>query len=119
MMGGSGPPMTIEGRAGRPEPYMTVAAEQTYVPAARQALVAFGVTPGDLRFVHLSENVTFKVTDAHDGSPLVLRLHRPWYHDLTALRSEHLWTRALVQAGVAAPAPLLTLDGEDFAQVEV
>ena len=54
-----------------------------------------------------------------DGSPLVLRLHRPWYHDIAELRSEHLWTRALVEAGIAAPEPLLTPAGENFAQVEV
>ena len=98
---------------------MTAAAGQAYAPAARQALAAFGVAPAELRFVHLSENVTFKVTDARDGSMLVLRLHRPWYHDIAALRSEHLWTRALVQAGVAAPEPLLTPEGEDFVQVEI
>src|SRR3984885_4272941 len=33
--------------------------------------------------------------------------------------SEHLWTRALVQAGIAAPEPLLTQAGENFAQVEI
>jgi Ser/Thr protein kinase RdoA (MazF antagonist) len=98
---------------------MTAAAEQVYAPAARQALAAFGVASADLRFAHLSENVTFKVTDARDGSPLVLRLHRPWYHDIAALKSERLWTRALVAAEVAAPEPLLTLDGEDFVQVEI
>jgi Ser/Thr protein kinase RdoA (MazF antagonist) len=49
----------------------------------------------------------------------VLRLHRPWYHDIAALRSEHLWTRALVQAGIAAPEPLLTPEGENFVQVEI
>jgi Ser/Thr protein kinase RdoA (MazF antagonist) len=94
-------------------------AEQAYAPAARQALAAFGITPADLCFVHLSENVTFKVTDAQNGAFLVLRLHRPWYHDIAALRSEHVWTRALVQAGIAAPEPLLTLQGDNFAQVEV
>jgi Ser/Thr protein kinase RdoA (MazF antagonist) len=94
-------------------------AAQAYVPAALQALAAFGVEPADLRFVHLSENVTFRATDRRDGSPLVLRLHRPWYHDIAALRSEHLWTRALVQAGIAAPEPLLTPTGESFAQVEI
>jgi Ser/Thr protein kinase RdoA (MazF antagonist) len=98
---------------------MTAAAEQAYAPAARQALAAFGIEPADLRFVHLSENVTFKVTDVHDRSRFVLRLHRPWYHDIAALRSEHLWTRALVEAGVAAPKPLLTLGGENFVQVDV
>jgi hypothetical protein len=72
---------------------------QAYAPAARQALAAFGVEPADLHFVRLSENVTFRATDRRDGSPLVLRLHRPWYHDIAALRSEHLWTRALVHAG--------------------
>jgi Ser/Thr protein kinase RdoA (MazF antagonist) len=96
-----------------------LAPEQAYAPAARQALTVFGVMPTELRFVRLSENVTFRVTDGRDGSPLVLRLHRPWYHDILALRSERLWTRALIQAGVAAPEPLLTSDGEDFVQVEV
>lgn len=98
---------------------MTAAAEQAYAPAAHQALEAFGIAPAEIRFVHMSENVTFKVTDAHDGSPLVLRLHRPWYHNIDELRSERLWTRALVRAGVAAPEPLLTLDGDDFAEVKV
>ena len=98
---------------------MTAEAEQAYALAARQALAAFGVEPAELRFVHLSENVTFRATDARNGSPLVLRLHRPWYHDITALRSEHLWTRALVQAGIAAPEPLLTQAGENFAQVDI
>ncbi len=98
---------------------MTAEAEQAYAPAARQALRAFGIAPAELRFVRMSENITFRVTDASDGSPLVLRLHRPFYHDIAALRSEHMWTRALVEAGVAAPEALLTPDGESFAQVEV
>lgn len=98
---------------------MTATAEAAYAPAARQALTAFGVVPADLCFVHHSENVTFRVTDARDGSRLVLRLHRPWYHDIEALRSERLWTNALIQAGVAAPEPRLTLDGKDYVQVDV
>ena len=76
-------------------------------------------SPADLRFVNLSENVTFRATDRRDGSAFVLRLHRPWYHDIAALRSEHLWTRALIQAGIAAPESLLTQAGENFARVEV
>jgi Ser/Thr protein kinase RdoA (MazF antagonist) len=109
----------IQASGGSASSHHARAAEQAYAPAARQALASFGIAPADLRFVHLSENVTFKVTDARDGSLLTLRLHRPWYHDIVALRSERLWTRALVQAGVAAPESLLTLDGEDFVQVEV
>jgi len=92
---------------------------QAYTPAALQALAAFGIEPADLHFVRLGENVTFRVTDGRDGSPLVLRLHRPWYHDIAELRSEHLWTRALVDAGIAAPEPLLTQAGDNFAQVEI
>lgn len=91
----------------------------TFGAAAEAALAAFGVAPATLRFVHHSENVTFRVTDARDGSALVLRLHRPWYHDIAELRSEHEWTRALVQAGIAAPEPLPTTDGAAFAQVAV
>src|SRR5579871_4219742 len=98
---------------------MTAAAEQAYLPPARLALEAFGIVPAEFRFVRLSENVTFRVIDARDGAPLVLRLHRPWYHTIAELRSERLWTRALVRAGVAAPELLLSLDGEDFVQVEV
>ena len=97
---------------------MTKEASRSTHRPPRQALTAFGVEPADLRFVNLSENVTFRAIDARDGSPLVLRLHRPWYHDIAALRSEHLWTRALVQAGIAAPEPLQTQAGENFAQVE-
>lgn len=98
---------------------MTAEAEQAYAPAAREALRAFGIEPAEVRFVRMSENVTFRVTDARNGSLLVLRLHRPGYHGIAALRSEHMWTRALVQAGIAAPEALLTPGGESFAQVEV
>ncbi len=98
---------------------MTTEPAQIYAPAALQALAAFGVGPADLQFVNLSENVTFRATDLRDGSQFVLRLHRPWYHDIAELRSEHVWTHALVQAGIAAPEPLLTLAGDDFAQIEI
>jgi Ser/Thr protein kinase RdoA (MazF antagonist) len=102
-----------------PEPDRAHAQGRAYEQAARQALAAFGVEPADLRFINLSENVTFRATDSRDGSPLVLRLHRPGYHDIGALRSEHMWIRALVQSGIAAPEPLLTRAGENFVQVEI
>lgn len=90
-----------------------------YEPAARDALAQFGIVPADIAFVHMSENLTFRVTDARDGGLLALRLHRPWYHSIAELHSEHTWTRALVAAGIAAPEPLPTLSGESFARVEV
>jgi Ser/Thr protein kinase RdoA (MazF antagonist) len=102
-----------------PEAEKANAPGRAYEQAARQALAMFGVEPADLRFINLSENVTFRATDSRDGSPLVLRLHRPGYHDIVALRSEHMWIRALVQAGIAAPEPLLTPAGENFARVEI
>jgi Ser/Thr protein kinase RdoA (MazF antagonist) len=92
---------------------------QAYEEAARRALATFGVEPSDLHFINLSENVTFRATDSRDGSSLVLRLHRPGYHDIVALRSEHMWIRALVQTGIAAPESLLTRAGENFARVEI
>ena len=94
--------MTTDGRAG------------LCTGGARRRLRRSASSRADLRFVHLSENVTFRATDGRDGSSLVLRLHRPWYHDIAALRSEHLWTRALVKAGIDAPEPLLTQTGDEL-----
>ena len=82
---------------------MTAAAAQAFTPAARAG--ARGVrrsTPAELRFVSLSENVTFKVTDAHDG-PCCAAAAPPRVPHIAALRSEHVWTRALAEAGVAVP----------------
>lgn len=94
-------------------------AARIYAPAARAALRAFGVETADLSFVKLSENVTFRLTDARTGASLVLRLHRPGYHDFEALTSEPIWTRALAASGFAVPEALLSINGEAYAQVEV
>jgi len=94
-------------------------AEAAYRPAALEALKAFGVEPAGLTFVNLSENITFKVIDARDRSALVLRLHRPGYHDAEALKSEPLWTRALAAAGVPVPTSIPAIDGEDYVPVDV
>jgi Ser/Thr protein kinase RdoA (MazF antagonist) len=91
--------------------------DTAYRPAAEAALRAFPITPGTLTFVNVSENVTFKVTDARDGAAYVLRLHRPWYHDHQALKSERVWIRALAEAGVGVPPPVPTRDGEDYVRV--
>jgi Ser/Thr protein kinase RdoA (MazF antagonist) len=93
--------------------------ERAYAPAAREALAVFGVEAAELRFVNLSENVTFRVTDARDGAVLVLRLHRPWYHDIAELKSERAWTRALAAAGVGVPKPRCTPAGDDFVSVDI
>ena len=98
---------------------MTEAVADAYLPAAQAALSAFGVRAAAMRFVRLAENITFHVTDAATGAALVLRLHRPWYHTIEELRSEHVWTRALAAAGIATPEPLLTPGGESFAEVAI
>ena len=93
-------------------------AAETFLPAAREALRAFAVTPKTLAFVNVSENVTFKVTDADDQA-LVLRLHRPWYHTLERLKGERVWTRALAAAGISVPDGVTSPDGEDYVRVQV
>jgi Ser/Thr protein kinase RdoA (MazF antagonist) len=95
------------------------AAQAAFLPAARAALEAFPIEPATIAFANLSENVTFRVTDARDGATYVLRLHRPWYHGLEALKAERVWTRALAASGVAVPEPVTTRDGQDYVQVAV
>src|SRR5271165_4378816 len=92
--------------------------EAAFLPAARAALEAFGVAPAKLAFVNVSENATFRVTDAAGGD-FVLRLHRPWYHTLERLKGERVWTRALAAAGVAVPQGVMTTGGEDYVRVAV
>jgi len=66
-----------------------------------------GQTPQLLKY---RENAVFRVT-LKSGQPAALRLHRPGYHDETALASELSWMAALRQAGLRVPAPVSTPDG--------
>ncbi len=59
------------------------------------------------------ENTVFR-TILSDGSPAVLRLHRPDYHDEPALRSELDWMVLLADAGLPVPRPIETRDGRRF-----
>mgnify|MGYP001489250332 CR=1 FL=1 len=90
-----------------------------YEDAARQALKAFPVDAADMRFVHVSENVTFRVDEHGTGRCFVLRLHRPDYHTQAVLESEHLWTRALDAAGLLVPRPVAARNGQDYVRVPV
>lgn len=94
-------------------------AARIFTPAAREAMRAFPVEPGDLELVSVSENATFRVTDRRDGGAYVLRLHRPWYHTHEELLAERTWIRALADAGIAVPTPLTTRDGAEYAAVTV
>jgi Ser/Thr protein kinase RdoA (MazF antagonist) len=95
-----------------------VEAAKAFLPAAREALEAFPIAPTRLDFVNVSENVTFRVTDAA-GDDFVLRLHRPWYHTVERLKGERVWTRALAQAGVSVPQGVTTKGGDDYVRVDV
>ena len=97
--------------------------EAHYGAAARAALAAFPLAVREVSPVTVSENVTFHVRGLLAGADapgdFVLRLHRPAYHSPASLNSEHLWVRALGDAGIAVPRPLRTRAGEEFAHVHV
>lgn len=86
--------------------------------AAREVLCAWELEVGEIRLVSVTENIAFRVDD-RAGGRYVLRLHRPWYHDLGELISEQTWTAALREAGVDVPVPVMTRNGEPYAPVEV
>jgi len=75
-------------------------AEDSFAPAAREALKAFPIEPDALELVSLAENVTYRLVDRSDGVAYALRLHRPWYHTLDELISERAWIRALADVTV-------------------
>jgi Ser/Thr protein kinase RdoA (MazF antagonist) len=85
---------------------------------AREALAAYGRdrdTP--LRLLSLSENATYLVGD---GDPMVLRVHRPGYHSLQAIRSELRWMAALrEQTPVVTPELIPARDGSDVVAATV
>ncbi|MFL5334882.1 MAG: phosphotransferase enzyme family protein [Geminicoccaceae bacterium] len=66
--------------------------------------------------INHSENVTYRVDDPQAGRTTVLRLHRPGYHSLAAIRSELLWLDAL--RGEAGVITANTLSAQDGATVQ-
>lgn len=85
---------------------------------ARAALPAYGrATESPLRLLSLSENATYLVDD---GDPMVLRVHRPGYHPLEAIRSELAWMNALrTETSVITPELIHARDGSDVVTAEV
>ncbi|MBX7431108.1 phosphotransferase [Mycobacterium sp. Y57] len=79
---------------------------------ARAALPAYGHRPdAELRLLSLSENATYLVGG---DAPMVLRVHRPGYHSLDAIRSELDWMAALrTETEVATPELIPAADGSD------
>src|SRR6478609_4594041 len=85
---------------------------------ARVALTAYGRDrDAPLRLLSLSENATYLVDD---GDPMVLRVHRPGYHSLEAIRSELKWMAALrEQTPVVTPELIPARDGSDVVSATV
>lgn len=79
---------------------------------ARAALPHYGRAPdAPLRLLSLSENATYLVDDA---DPIVLRVHRPGYHSLQAIRSELAWMASLrEQTEVVTPQLIPARDGSE------
>ena len=96
----------------------------------REALKAFGLRPKSLAGAGSAENVTFDVRTTRTGkgkgpgAPYVpgrflLRLHRPGYHPMQAVRSELAWLVALRHdRGLPVPEPVFARDGSLAAFVE-
>lgn len=93
--------------------------EARYGPAAWAAVRQFPVDARDLALVTHSENVTFRVTGRDGETHYVLRLHRPGYSSVEELESERVWTRALKETGVRVPNALQTIDGRNYALVDI
>ncbi len=85
---------------------------------ARAALPAYGRDPqSPLRLLSLSENATYLVDD---GAAMVLRVHRPGYHSLQAIRSELRWMAALrEQTPVVTPELIRPRAGGDVVAAAV
>ena len=84
---------------------------------ARRALPSYGRRPdAPLRLLGLSENATYLADE--DEHPVVLRVRRPGYHSLDAIRSELAWMRALrTEPPVITPEPLAATDGTDVLSI--
>lgn len=85
---------------------------------ARQALQQYPIKAADISLLARAENISFKVAD-ESGELYTLRLHRPAYHTLEELKSERMWTKALLQAGIHVPEPISTRDGRDHVDVDI
>ncbi len=87
--------------------------------AAVDALHRLEIAATESTLIHMSENVTFRISEAVTGRCYALRLHRPDYQSLATLKSERSWIRALAAGGFNVPAPVTNGLGEDLVCVSV
>jgi Ser/Thr protein kinase RdoA (MazF antagonist) len=68
--------------------------------------------------LNISENATFKAVDSETGQTLILRVHRPGYHDQDEIESELDWIQDLRRENiVATPKPVPRKDGSHIASM--
>ena len=70
---------------------------------------------GAPRLVTVRENAIYEIA-LPGGERAALRLHRPGYQSLGAIRSELWWMKCLADAGVSVPRPVQTPDGRLVAE---
>lgn len=68
------------------------------------------------RLIKDRENTVYEIA-LGDGARAALRLHRPGYQSVAAIRSELWWMGRLADAGVPVPRPVATRDGRMVAEV--
>jgi Ser/Thr protein kinase RdoA (MazF antagonist) len=76
---------------------------------ALAALAEYGLAGAQLRPLKHWNNTTFAVRAG--TRRLVLRLNRPGFQDVAAIRGELQWLQALRAAGLQVPAPVVAPDG--------
>lgn len=72
-----------------------------------------------LSLISISENATFRADDPQRSEPVVIRVHRPGYHELAEIESELAWITALREQSILlTPQPLPTRQGHLIAGFE-
>ena len=69
------------------------------------------------RLIKDRENTVYEIA-LNNGQRAALRLHRPGYQSLAAIRSELWWMARLADAGVPVPRPVPALDGRPVVEAE-
>ena len=88
-------------------------------PLAANALAQFGVQPASFRLVNFGYNCTYKVVD-QSGQAFALRINLSSKKSSSNLRAEVQWLRALTErTDLKVPLPVLTSEGNEFAEIEV
>ena len=92
--------------------------QETLFQVAQDAIKLWDIDCKNLSFYFQSENTVYRVEDSNQNL-FALRIHRPGYHNLDSLKSEHLWTSFLKDNGLHVPEALNTIKNEAYAEVRI